>query len=619
MSKIRLTATYDPDSRQAEFMAHFAAPGDAGGAGCAQATLAPGDGAALELGELCAPAAVTWRRQASASLAQHTYSGEGPFTATLQWGDDTATCSVGSPAPVAAPAAAAPPALPQVSLFTVKVAAGNAQQAEVALLLSELAPDQHVRLDGGAGQAEIFSGAAGERSIAWSATYAKPGKYTVAVDLLDEDGFQEATLAEMPVELAEPEPAPPPAEVAAPLPAEAAAAPAEEAPADLAAAAAEPWLPFRYARPLWAGVRTYTAPGGGRVSRSVGAGSYFAIRQQSVVGGQLWYQTGLYDWVAASAVALLEPSKLRGVELGGPGPDPEPEPKPEPTPERRGIVTATVLNVRRRPGVSAGNPPIDSLRRGAIVTIYEESTVSGAVWYRIGAERWVHSGWVRLQAGETAAALAAAPAHEVTAAATSLPVGWIVAASLNVRSAPGANAPIAGSVAHNQAVSVLETRAAGGRNWHRIGANRWVDAGWVGVARSKPRPASIRANERWVGVNLSQQTLVAYEGDKPVYAALIASGLPGTPTVQGVFRTWWRVESRKMSGGSGAGYYYLEEVTWTCYFYSGYALHTAYWHDAFGRPRSHGCVNLSPYDAWRIFQWSAPGGANSPAVYVYWQ
>jgi lipoprotein-anchoring transpeptidase ErfK/SrfK len=87
----------------------------------------------------------------------------------------------------------------------------------------------------------------------------------------------------------------------------------------------------------------------------------------------------------------------------------------------------------------------------------------------------------------------------------------------------------------------------------------------------------------------------------------------------GIFRTWLRLVSRKMAGGSAAtgGYYNLEEVPWTLYFYSGYALHGAYWHDAFGNPRSHGCVNLSLYDAWWIFKWSEPGGKNSPAVYVY--
>jgi len=171
----------------------------------------------------------------------------------------------------------------------------------------------------------------------------------------------------------------------------------------------------------------------------------------------------------------------------------------------------------------------------------------------------------------------------------------------------------------NQMVSVLETGAVGSETWHRIGADRWLNGQWLRLARSRARPAAIGASERWVGVSLSTQTAIAYEGDRPVYAAMIASGLPGTPTVQGIFRTWARLPSTKMSGGRpGQGYYYLEGVTWTCYFYRGYALHTAYWHDAFGAPRSHGCVNLSPYDAWWIFQWSAAGGAHSPAVYTYW-
>jgi len=106
-----------------------------------------------------------------------------------------------------------------------------------------------------------------------------------------------------------------------------------------------------------------------------------------------------------------------------------------------------------------------------------------------------------------------------------------------------------------------------------------------------------------------------------VYAALVATGLPKTPTVRGIFRTWLRLKWGKMSGGSPArgDYYYLEDVTWTMYFYQGYALHATYWHDAFGRPRSRGCVNMSPYDAWWVFNWSAPGGKHSPAVYVYWQ
>jgi lipoprotein-anchoring transpeptidase ErfK/SrfK len=170
-------------------------------------------------------------------------------------------------------------------------------------------------------------------------------------------------------------------------------------------------------------------------------------------------------------------------------------------------------------------------------------------------------------------------------------------------------------------LSILETRNVGSARWYRIGTGRWVLGTNIGVAKFKARPATFRTDEHWVAVNLREQTAVAYLGDKPVYAALVATGLSGTPTVQGVFRTWWRLMWRKMAGGSAAtgGYYNLEEVPWTLYFYSGYALHGAYWHDAFGRPRSHGCVNLSLYDSWWIFKWSEPGGKTSPGVYVYWE
>jgi hypothetical protein len=273
-------------------------------------------------------------------------------------------------------------------------------------------------------------------------------------------------------------------------------------------------------------------------------------------------------------------------------------------------VTTASLNVRAQPGVTSGNPPIGVLYSGAQVTIFEETSSGGAIWYRIGEGRWVHSGWVRITSA------AARSVREVAAESSlRLPIGWIVATLLDVRARPGAaadNPPIA-SVRHNLAVPVLEEATVGSSRWLRIGESQWVDAAWVGVARLKPRHSTIGAAERWVAVNLKEQTAVAYEGDRPVYAALVATGLPGTPTVQGVFRTWKRLDTGVMAGSG----YYIEDVTWTCYFYSGYALHTAYWHDGFGRPRSHGCVNFSPYDAWWVYQWSAVGGPTSPAVYVY--
>jgi hypothetical protein len=87
-----------------------------------------------------------------------------------------------------------------------------------------------------------------------------------------------------------------------------------------------PWLPFRYVRPAWGGVRTYTAPGGSRVARTLVLGTYLAIQNETLAGGQVWYQSTHGDWVAASAVAQVTPSSLRGVELQAAPPPPPPPP-----------------------------------------------------------------------------------------------------------------------------------------------------------------------------------------------------------------------------------------------------------------------------------------------------
>ena len=330
-------------------------------------------------------------------------------------------------------------------------------------------------------------------------------------------------------------------------------------------------------------------------------GAAVTIYAEQRVDGAPWYRIGEGRWVHGGYVRIVSAAP----------PPALPAPPPLSSDTRRGIVTATALNVRARPGVATDNPPVTVLRSGAAVTVYETRGVDGDTWYRIGEDRWTLGQWVQLlDAARSMVRMAA-----VTTPAM-LPAGWVVANTLDVRSRPGVaidNPPI-GQLVHNQAVSILEQQSVAGVRWFRIAEGQWVEGRNIGVARIKPRPASIGAAERWVGVCLAEQTVVAYEGDQPVFAALIASGQAGTPTVQGIFRTWLRLATGKMSGPG----YYIEDVTWTCYFYSGYALHTAYWHDAFGRPRSHGCVNLSPHDAWWIYQWSAPGGKNSPAVYVYW-
>jgi lipoprotein-anchoring transpeptidase ErfK/SrfK len=121
------------------------------------------------------------------------------------------------------------------------------------------------------------------------------------------------------------------------------------------------------------------------------------------------------------------------------------------------------------------------------------------------------------------------------------------------------------------------------------------------------KPVGLLPNERWIDVSLSTQSLVAYEGDTPVFETLISSGLASYPTVTGQFRIWLRYTSQTMDG-SRLGYdYYLEGVPYVQYFYEDYALHGTYWHSNFGRPMSHGCVNLSTPDSEWLYNFADYG------------
>jgi LysM repeat protein len=115
---------------------------------------------------------------------------------------------------------------------------------------------------------------------------------------------------------------------------------------------------------------------------------------------------------------------------------------------------------------------------------------------------------------------------------------------------------------------------------------------------------------RWIEVNLSTQTLIAWQGDTSVMYTNISSGLPGTPTVTGRYKIFSKYSAQRMIGPG----YDLPGVPWVMYFYGGYALHGAYWHNNFGHPMSHGCVNMRVGEAQMLYNW-APMGTE---VYVHY-
>lgn len=127
----------------------------------------------------------------------------------------------------------------------------------------------------------------------------------------------------------------------------------------------------------------------------------------------------------------------------------------------------------------------------------------------------------------------------------------------------------------------------------------------VRLAVQRDRPAGVSAGGKWVHVDLREQTLVAYEGDRPVLATLVSSGKDRTPTPEGLFLVWQKARHEPMSGLEDDPYL-VEEVPDILFFSEGIALHGAFWHSQFGTQVSHGCVNLSVKDARWLFGWSPP-------------
>ncbi len=154
----------------------------------------------------------------------------------------------------------------------------------------------------------------------------------------------------------------------------------------------------------------------------------------------------------------------------------------------------------------------------------------------------------------------------------------------------------------------------GGRSYVETVDGWWLSTRDITTTDPGPPPKELVGDEKWIDINLSRQTLVAFEGTTPVYATVLSSGKRDLHdkekdhgTVTGSFRIREKHVAATMDGDVASdGPYSIEDVPWIMYFKGSYALHGAFWHALFGRTKSHGCVNLAPRDAHALFDWTGP-------------
>lgn len=109
--------------------------------------------------------------------------------------------------------------------------------------------------------------------------------------------------------------------------------------------------------------------------------------------------------------------------------------------------------------------------------------------------------------------------------------------------------------------------------------------------------------ERWIEIIISEQKLIAWQGDVPVFETVVSTGKPGWRTLPGEFAVYRKYDQTRMRGPG----YDTPDVPWTMYYSGAFAIHGAYWHNNFGTPVSHGCVNLRVPEAKALYEWSSVG------------
>lgn len=251
----------------------------------------------------------------------------------------------------------------------------------------------------------------------------------------------------------------------------------------------------------------------------------------------------------------------------------------------------------------------EELEQGMGVAIRESARAMGRTFVRTVSGRWIALADLRWARPSTRQGIMYEPGSTVDR------VGFVMRRTATYATAEHAarprNAHPQGFVEERTPVHIRERRQVHGREVLRTDQG-WLPSRLLRIPEVPPPSDDTGTEERWVDIDTRRQILVAFEGARPVYAALVSTGRPGHPTRRGTFRVWVKLATGDMSNtddetvDSATRVYSVERVPWVMYFHDDQALHGVYWHDRFGRPHSHGCVNLSPRDARWLFTWAPP-------------
>lgn len=311
------------------------------------------------------------------------------------------------------------------------------------------------------------------------------------------------------------------------------------------------------------------------------------VMGQGCPGGE-WIQIGPRAFVCETLVQF-SPAPPQGDEL----------PRVEDgslTPRAHAFVSTDGTWAYARPEDYFRDRWVESLGRGFGLAIVERRNVDGVEMARTITNLWVPVAELRFARPSDFEGLS------LDGEALDS-VAWIVRERAPLRSSPGGRVVERGS--RLVRVTVEEERG----EYLRTADGHWVHRRDVARARPTERPDEAGEGERWIDVDTRAQVVTAYVGDRPVWVTAVSTGRGATATPTGSYRIWVKLAEDDMDDlerEDVSENYAIQAVPWVQYFHGSIGFHAAFWHDRFGRPRSHGCVNLSPRDARWLFSFTQP-------------
>lgn len=187
-----------------------------------------------------------------------------------------------------------------------------------------------------------------------------------------------------------------------------------------------------------------------------------------------------------------------------------------------------------------------------------------------------------------------------------------------VMAEPSFKAKRLGAFSTTNRIKVLAAEKGDGSTWYKIDGGRYpggyVESRFVSaLPQPTPEqnislPKTVKAEDYWLDLSISKETLTLFKGVEPVMSTYISTGMRPTPTPVGTFNIQYKFQKTRMHGGPplATHYYDLANVPWTMYYKGSFGVHGAYWHDEFGIPKSSGCTNTTIGDAKFIFDKVGP-------------